>query len=113
MLRVAGGEAHPRAVAERNGGSVHHLSLPNCDGAVAASPGKGDTSRRVRRDCIMILDTGFGHRGLEEMTIAIGFIDAPRLPDLSDLEPAKDVGHQLQMILVRIDRKSTRLNSSH
>src|SRR3546814_8185510 len=50
----------------------------------------------------MILDTGFGHRGLEEMTIAIGFIDAPRLPDLSDLEPAKDVGHQLQMILVRM-----------
>src|SRR3546814_16338692 len=37
IFRVAVEEAHPRAVAERHGGSVHHRSLPHLEGAVASS----------------------------------------------------------------------------
>src|SRR3546814_10142929 len=50
----------------------------------------------------MIVRPRFGHRGLEEMAVAIGLVDAPRLPDMADLEAAEDVGHQLEMILVRM-----------
>src|SRR3546814_18454358 len=50
----------------------------------------------------MILRPRFGHRGLEEMAVAIGLVDAPRFPDMADLEAAEDVGHQLEMILVRM-----------
>src|SRR3546814_21191598 len=50
----------------------------------------------------MIVRPRFGHRGLEEMAVAIGLVDAPRFPDMADLEAAEDVGHQLEMILVRM-----------
>src|SRR3546814_3399850 len=36
------------------------------------------------------------------MAVAIGLVDAPRFPDMADLEAAEDVGHQLEMILVRM-----------
>src|SRR3546814_18946923 len=59
--------------------------------------------RATRTDTLVPYTTLFrSHRGLVEMAVAIGLVDAPRFPDMADLEAAEDVGHQLEMILVRM-----------
>src|SRR3546814_16849308 len=99
---VAIEKSHARADTERNGRRVHHSAFAHRHGAVTAAAREGDTPRRIRCDRVMILRPRFGHRGLGEMAVAIGLVDAPRFPDIADLEAAEDVGLQWEMTILRM-----------